>query len=245
MSLPVPVVPSGLGAFSLSSASYSLSLPNTITSGRERRDGTVYHADVVGKSGTVRNRAPSLDAIEIELSGMLLNSTDVIMAKKIIGESRVTLSRGGLTLEGGVTEYQIRERITSKLWDFRLTILSEKHYWTGDTILSGPNPVSIVNSGDIVSPPTLAFTGGSGGATGVSTTIGGRTATYNGALGLGEVLTIDCESLEASLNGSGVLGGMNSAFFTKPPRINPGVNTVITSVVGSASLAVSFTERLL
>lgn len=245
MSLPIPSLPSGSGVFTLSSASYSLALPNTVTSGNEDRDGTVYHAEVVGKGGTVLNRTQTLDAIEVELSGVLFSESDVATVKKIVGQGRVTVSREGLTLEGGVTGYRVRERVLSELWDFRLTVLANDYYWTGASVTSANNPTSVTNSGDLVTPPTLTITGGTGGATEASVSIGGSVATYTGPIGAGSVLVIECDTLGVTLDGSGVLGGMNSSFFTSPIGIVPGSNVVGFTVTGAADLVVSYQERYL
>lgn len=243
MSLPIPKLPSGLGAFALSSSSHSLTLPNTVTSGSEERSGTAYHAEVEGKSGTVRNRASSLEAIEIDLSGVLFGPTEVSTVKKIVGDGRVTLTRDERTLVGDVTAYQVRERITGKVWDFQLTLLSNEHYWAGEDVTSVPNPTLVNNSGDLSVHPVFTITGGVGGATEASVSIGSRAATYTGAIASGETLVVDCETLEAKLAGAGVLGGMNAGFFTRPPELVPGSNGITFTVTGAADLVVSYTER--
>lgn len=242
MSLPIPSLAGGAGAFSLSSSSFSIDLPKTVTSGPESRDGSIYHVSVPGADGSLLTRTPSLDSINLTLSGILTEQSDADTVKRIVGQKKVTVSRGSRTLDGDVVGFRVRERVTGKLWDFDLEIQSTQHYWKGASNASASNPATVTNSGDLRVFPVIRFTGGVGGATAFSVSINGRTATFTGAVGNGNEVVIDCLDRTVTNDGINSLNSMNSNFFVAPPYLDPGSNTITISVTGAGSVVIEHTD---
>lgn len=242
MSLPIPSIAGGAGAFTLSSSSYSLDLPNTVTSRPEGRDGTAYHASVPGADGSILTRSASLDPIEIDLRGILTSQSDADTVKKIVGQKRVTLFRGSRTLDGDVVDFTVRERVYGKVWDFSLTILSTQHYWKGAANSSAANPATVTNSGDLRVFPVIRFIGGVGGATAFTVSINSRNAAFTGAVGSGDEVVIDCLKRAVTNDGLNALNSMGASFFVAPPYLNPGSNTISISVTGAGSVVIEHVD---
>lgn len=242
MSLPIPSLPGGAGALTLSSASYSINLPNTVSTGSERRSGEAYHSRVTGKDGSVLTRTASLDPIDLRLSGVLFNQSDVDDVRGAIGQKRVTVSRGSRTLDGDVVDFSVRERVTGKVWDFTLEVQSTQHYWKGASNSSGTDPASVTNNGDLRVFPVIRFTGGVGGATVVTVSINGKSATYTGSVANGDELIIDCLRRTVTNDGLNSLNSMNDSFFVSPPYLDPGSNAITISVTGAGSVVIEHTD---
>lgn len=245
MSLPKPSLPNALGAFTITSASFSVALPNTIDSAEERRSFTAYVENVDSLDGGIRTRPTSRDPIELSISGSIASPSIARDIRRTLGEKSVTVTRSELDLECEVVDFALKEVVTNELWNFAASFVSPKGYWSGGEIVTSANPTSVSNSGDIETYPRLLVTGGVGGATAVSISIDGREALYSDTIGAGQVLSIDSFAGTANLDGVGVLSNMNDEFFTNPIRIPPGSHAVTYSITGAADVVIRFEERYL
>lgn len=255
MSLPTPALPSNSGAFTIRGGPFQCALPTTVDSDEESRSGVSYLQDVPGVDGEIRTRNSKLAGITLSITGVIQDAATVQDFKRVVGQKRVVVERDGLTLTGDVTTYRIKEVNTNAVWEFTLTVDSAEHYWSGSNIESAGSVVStgfdsgvfntvveVVNPGDLTVLPTIRVVGPSGGLTSVKVEALNGVAEYVGPVGQGEVLLMRCFNVTADLDGVGVLSAMQPEFFTNPPRLTPGLNTVvITSAVdGSTEPVVDF-----
>lgn len=245
MSLPIPSLPNSTGVFTITSPSFSVTLPNTMDTAEERRSFTNYIENVDALDGGIRTRPTSRDPIELSISGIITSSSVARDVRRVLGEKSVTVTRHGLDLACEVSDFSLKEDVTNELWRFSASFVSPAGYWSGDLVTTASNPSTVTNNGDVESFPRLIVTGGSGGATSVSVIVSGREISYTGTIANGEVLLVDCLEGQAKLDGVGVLSSMNDEFFTNPLRLTPSVNSVSYSITGSASVVFQFQERYL
>jgi len=243
VSLPIPEVPTLTGAFSISDGVRTVPLPSTISSDTETRGARPYSNSPDGVSGSVFRRGVAFDPITLQLSGPIMGQAIIRDLSRILASGRVTITRGGRALTGDVTSWSLKEVAYGDIWNFAVVVESNWFYWKGPTESSTTNPTQITNDGDFPVYPTISFVGGSGGATEVSVTIDGDSATFTGSIADGEELVVDCDQLTAKLEGANVLNGMNASFFTEPPRLLPGLNSITINNTGSADVTILWSER--
>lgn len=245
MSLPIPSLPNSTGVFTITSPSFSVTLPNTMDTAEERRSFTNYIENVDALDGGIRTRPTSRNPIGLSISGIITSSSVARDVRRVLGEKSVTISRGGLSLSAEVSDFSLKEDVTNELWRFSSSFTSAAGYWSGGYTTTSADPSLVVNNGDIESFPRLIVTGGVGGATSVFVSFGSRDALYTGVIAEGETLVIDCFEGRVRLDGTNVLSSMNDDFFTNPPRLSPGSNSVTYSITGAASVVFYFEERYL
>lgn len=246
MSLPTPTLPTTSGAYALSAGGFSVTLPTTVNSTTDEIKTTSYLESIEGRRGLFPIREPDYQGRGIELSGYIYDSSTVQSLKRVLSYGRVLMTRSSLQMFFDVESASIVERVTGVIWQVILSFRSYDPFWeeASDTTTSS-SPTSVSNAGDADAYPVFTVTAGVGGMTAASFTIDGRVAAWTGSASEGNVLIIDCNNLNVSLEGSGALNSMNASFFTNPPRLKPGSNTITPSITGAATYVVAHRELFL
>lgn len=245
MSLPIPTLPSGTGAYTLIAGGRAVNLPNTISSDDEPIDGRTYHEEIPGMDGLYSIRMPNFGGRSITLSGYIMDDTVMTDVRRVLGFKRLTLVRDGRYLPADITNVSaVKEN--SDLYRLEVGLSSPRFYWesAAQTEVTG-SPASVDNAGDLSAYPLIIVTAGSGGFDEASFWINGRRATYTGSVAEAGKVVIDCDALSAKVNGENGLDGMNSSFFVNPPVLLPGTNSIETSFDGTATYEVRYFGRYL
>lgn len=245
MSLPIPTLPSGNGAYTLIAGGMVVNLPNTISSDDEAIDGIIYHEEIPGLDGLYSIRTPNFGGRSLTLSGYILDDTVMTNVRRVLGFKRLTVMRDGRYLPADITSISAVKENTD-LYRLEVELASPRFYWeaASQTEVTG-SPVSITNAGDLNVYPLIVVTGGVSGFTEASFWINGRRATYTGAVAETGKLVIDCNELTAKVDGESLLNGMNSSFFVNPPVFLPGTNAIETAFTGTATYEIRYFGRYL
>lgn len=245
MSLPTPTLPSSAGAYMLSAGDFSVTLPTTISSKGEPIGGATYFEEIPGRNGLFATRAPVFLGRSLQLSGYIMDSDTVQALRRVVGQGRVTVTRGGRSLATEVVGLSAVETVLGTLWQITLDLESPNYYWSGPTQTTTGSPATVTNSGDLPSFPRFIVTVGVGGLASINFEVDGRQVEWTGNASENDILVIDCEDLTAFISTASELNNMNSSFFVNPVRFSPGTNTISTTINGAATFQTQHVELYL
>jgi len=246
VSLPTPSLPSTTGAYTISAGGLTVNLPPTVSSPDEAIDFESYSEKLQGRDGLFPIREPNFRGRSLQLTGYVMDATTVQNIKRVVSNKRITVTRDSRNLVGELDGFSVTEVNYDALWRVSISLTSYNYFWeaASDTV-TGSSPTTVTNNGDVTVYPVIDFTVGVGGATVIGAEVLGRSFQWEATAASGQVLRVDFGALKVTLDGTGQLDYVNSAFFTNPLRLAPGDNTLTVNVTGTATWSVSHRERFL
>lgn len=246
MSLPTPSLPSTTGAYTISAGGLTANLPPTISSPDEAVDFESYSEKLQGRDGLFPIREPDFRGRTLQLTGYVMDPDTVRDIKRVVSNKRIVVTRDSRNLVTELDGFSVREVNYGALWRVSISLTSFNYFWeaASDTV-TGSSPTTVTNNGDTTVYPVIDFSVGAGGATIVNVEILGRTFTWTATAASGQLLRVDFGNSRVTLDGTGQLDYVNSAFFTNPPRLAPGSNALAVSVTGTVTWSVSHREQFL
>lgn len=242
MSLPVPVLPSEVGAYKLTGGSFTVTLPSTVSSNDDAVAVTSYAQELPGLDGLFSYRNPTFQGRSLLLSGPIYDENTVISLKRVIANKRITIERDNRVADVEVASFSIVERVYSSIWAVSLELIALKPWWSSLNLsteesvsYASSHSISVNNAGDVEVYPTLTVTGGSGGLASIAFEVDGRTVLWSGNLAEGQVLVIDCLARTATIDLENALADMDEEFLIDPLRIKPGIHLIGVTFIGNYS----------
>lgn len=253
MSLPVPVLPSEVGAYKLTGGSFSVTLPSTVSSNDDAVALTSYSQEIPGLDGLFAYRNPTFQGRSMLLSGPIFDANTVASLKRVLSNKRITIERDNRVADAELASFSIVERVYSSIWVVSLELIALKPWWSAKSFsvessvsFSSPHSITVENAGDVLVFPTFTIVGGSGGLASISFELDGRSVLWSGNLSEGEELVIDCLNRTATIDLVNALADMDEDFLIDPLRIAPGSHLIGVTFVGTYdSYVISWKELFL
>jgi len=253
MSLPIPTLPSNVGAYKLIGGSFEVTLPTSVSSTDESVGVTSYAQEIAGLDGLFSYRNPTFLSRFLSLSGVIYDESTVDALRKVIAVKRVTVERDNRLLDAEVVNFSLVERVYDAVWVLNLELSGLKPWWRAKTVsvvdsisFTNPHSINVTNNGSAVAFPTFTVVGGSGGLASISFETDGRMALWSGNLGYEEVLRINCLNRTVTVDYVNALSGMDEEFLVDPLRIDPGLHSIGVTFIGNyLSYSISWRDLFL